>query len=1423
MIVTSATISAFAYSDNGISYSLETIANNKYATITYMTSANGVANIPATVGGYPVIGVGANLFSNSSELTQVNIAEGVEAIYYRAFYNIKNNVIINLPSTIKFIGEEAFANSKILTINFPEGLEAIDTSAFENTYFFKNAVDITLPDSLKYIAEQAFAYSNITSVNIGKNTTFADYLVYEHTIGVTVPNWYTYDYPEFQNPFKGCVNCRIIEINADNPFITSVDNVIYSKNMEKLISYHGCDSIYFEDRNLYSRLPYFDELSFTIPSGVKQILPTAFAGFYVNKLTVSNSVEELRDCAFNTGTGKIGQIVFEENSSLKTIGRLAFNGAIGGNIEIPSSVEEIGYRAFNRFKGDAVTFELPSQLKTIDAYAFAECYNITEIKIPASVKTLGASVSYLGTTYSSNVFADCTKLETVIFEDNSQVEVVPNETFKNDFNIKNIIFGNNCLLKEFSDSLSSVKLSNIDFSNCLQLNCIDNIDFYSMSELKSVSLANTAFTSVPNYAFQNCSQIENITLSDKTQVIYDYTFMNCSALSNINLEHIRVIEPNAFYGCTSLDTQEIIKDKLMKITDDGLFAYGMADGKATVMSYLGEGGEVVFPDTIDGCFVTEIDENCFDGVKDNITSLVLPKYLEVLRVDNFSDMMNLKTVRGLPDTIETISNNAFSGCESLESINIPASLKTIGESVFEDCYNLLSIDLPEGLTTICDGAFYNCNSLTEIVFPDSLENLGQCINECYNLKAVTIGSEISDCTAVLKNNSASIETINISSNNIYFTSVDGVVYNKDVTEILCYPLGKSDKNFILPNTVIKISDSCFKDNKNIENIKLSDNLKEIGNFAFDSSSLKYFYFPSSLEIVGERAFEFSDLEKVEFSPDFKVKVLYELFQFCRNLSEVMLPETVKIEEMYGVFNCCYKLDKIILPKSLKILGFYNFNSTAITSITIPENVTKIGSEAFKDTKLQEIVLSGNVKTIDNRAFENCQLLKYADISGVEKLGDFAFAECINLETINLTGVIYTGKQVFYECPNLKKILFTKEEKEAYISENEFKGNETIETIVVGNSVTEIQDYAFADCTNLQNAFIADSVTTIADTAFDNCDNLNIVCEENSYAVTYAKKNSIPYTTFVVAPIPDQQCTGRAITPELNVSARGKSLKSGNDYTAVYSDNIHPGVAKVNVIGLGDYSIFAALVRFNIVGKEPTTQPPKPTEKPTATKPATTKPTSTKPATTKKPITTKPTTTKNSTAKPVTTKPITTEKSTTKPATTKKLTTKPTTARPQKTTKPTVTAPTTENKKHSEADSHATQNPTAAQKPSEKQNTQADFKTTTKKVKLKSKKTALKKPKSTYIKKIKGTKKTFKLYWKKINGVSGYQIQYSTDRRFKKSRKTVTVKGSKRSAKTFKRIKKNKKHYVRVRTYKNYKRNGKVVKVYSNWSKVKRVR
>ena len=99
------------------------------------------------------------------------------------------------------------------------------------------------------------------------------------------------------------------------------------------------------------------------------------------------------------------------------------------------------------------------------------------------------------------------------------------------------------------------------------------------------------------------------------------------------------------------------------------------------------------------------------------------------------------------------------------------------------------------------------------------------------------------------------------------------------------------------------------------------------------------------------------------------------------------------------------------------------------------------------------------------------------------------------------------------------------------------------------------------------------------------------------------------------------------------------------------------------------------------------------------------------------------------------------------------------------------------------------------------------------------KSNIKKPKSTTIKKLKSAKKSVTIIWKKVSGVKGYQIQVATDKKFKKNKKTVTIKKQKTTKTSVKKLKAKKKYYVRIRTYKTV--NGK--KIYSSWSKVKSVK
>ena len=256
-------------------------------------------------------------------------------------------------------------------------------------------------------------------------------------------------------------------------------------------------------------------------------------------------------------------------------------------------------------------------------------------------------------------------------------------------------------------------------------------------------------------------------------------------------------------------------------------------------------------------------------------------------------------------------------------------------------------------------------------------------------------------------------------------------------------------------------------------------------------------------------------------------------------------------------------------------------NSALKSITINDGLEIIGNSAFKNTNLSSVVLPSSVEYVQREAFAGCKKLESIDLKNVSALGNKAFSSCTSLESIDLTGV-RTEEDTFEGCINLKKVYFTKDKETKDIADKEFEGNETIETVVIGGSISEIKSRAFASCPKLESAFIADTVTEIDDTAFEGCDNLTIVCTENSPAMLFAQRNSISYTTLVIMPITNRTYTGKEIKPIPRVKVGDVFLKNNTDFVVSYADNINIGTARVTVAGLGDYSIYAATATFKIV-------------------------------------------------------------------------------------------------------------------------------------------------------------------------------------------------------------------------------------------------
>ena len=160
-------------------------------------------------------------------------------------------------------------------------------------------------------------------------------------------------------------------------------------------------------------------------------------------------------------------------------------------------------------------------------------------------------------------------------------------------------------------------------------------------------------------------------------------------------------------------------------------------------------------------------------------------------------------------SVTSIGNCAFRYCTSLKSITIPNSVIEIGSSAFSGCSSLTSITIPNSVTEIGVYAFKGCTSLTSITIPNSVTNIGD--------------STFWGCS--------SLTAIYVAVDNKNYTSVNGVLFNKDKTALICYPAGKTDKSYNITNSVTSIGDYAFNGCSSLTSITIPDSVTSIGGCA----------------------------------------------------------------------------------------------------------------------------------------------------------------------------------------------------------------------------------------------------------------------------------------------------------------------------------------------------------------------------------------------------------------------------------------------------------------------------------------------------------------------------------------------------------------------------------------------------------------
>ena len=216
----------------------------------------------------------------------------------------------------------------------------------------------------------------------------------------------------------------------------------------------------------------------------------------------------------------------------------------------------------------------------------------------------------------------------------------------------------------------------------------------------------------------------------------------------------------------------------------------------------------------------------------------------------------------IPEFVTKIGKEAFKENNDIKSVTIPDSVEVIGESAFELCENLTSVRLPKNLKVIESFAFSECTSLSDVTLPLGVEEIyPHAFFEC-RMKEVNIGPKLNILGLLAFGGFGNLVTsFNVSKDNEHFSSVNGVLYNKDKTKLLMYPQKRYEECFTPLSTVKEIYDYAFTSLSNFDTkekamiIKINEGAAKIGEKAFFADiGAGDVYLPSSIEEIGEEAF-----------------------------------------------------------------------------------------------------------------------------------------------------------------------------------------------------------------------------------------------------------------------------------------------------------------------------------------------------------------------------------------------------------------------------------------------------------------------------------------------------------------------------------------------------------------------------------------
>ena len=747
------------------------------------------------------------------------------------------------------------------------------------------------------------------------------------------------------------------------------------------------------------------------------------------------------------------------------------------NVSI-NSVVSVGRRAF--YECGLTELKIPESDNVIylNELAFAKCAGLTEVSI-------GREISYLGTCLA---FGGAKSLKSVSLAN------LPMH-----YNLSTILDADCASL----ETVRIKNLSDIGFNFCA-----------GFKNLKSFTVENLEDKSIGNYAFYNCTALEEVNLPEGITYVGRSAFFG-TAITSFSGNALEYIDEGAFENCKNLKTFSLEGNVALKSIGREAF-YGCESLK-----------KIVIPADI-----SELPRGVFSGCKslEKITFLA-DDILTDIGNSVFYGCSSLTEIN-LPETVQELGDSAFMGCSLLGPISLPERITQIKSYTFADCASFEYFDIPESVTVISSYAFRGCTLLKSFTVGEKVSSLGVGVLQgCNSLEELTLyrlfnnrvdyifGAQSFHASDVVP---ASLKKLTIqSASGITSSALSACTRIEELSIPLTVSLGELYSGAAVPESLKKVEvtvvsllpENAFRDCRNLRTVILPEELTYIGPYAFyGCSAMRSITIPQAVNYIGYGAFGncFRLYEIYNLSNVYNISCDYALAIYNSLDEEMPKAEGSGFIARYSPIKNKWCLTdfpedgkELTLPSRLicggsVIDGYYLtdylFFSTDVSSVTIPDVVTGIGASAFENcVKLKAVsVPSGAPVSIGARALFNCVSLEKVEILSPASIGASAFENCVSLAEADIpfgSGVL--GERAFCGCSAL-------------------------ESFSIPSGVVAVGQSAFRDCTGLRKITLPNSLRGIYSEAFLNCERLRAVVNYSTLTISAGSESNGGVARYAVA-------------------------------------------------------------------------------------------------------------------------------------------------------------------------------------------------------------------------------------------------------------------------------------------------------------------